>query len=169
MKVKKYLFVLGVIILNISSLNAQINQSINVLINPVINLTTVGNLLLDDFDSEFNIENGLISSAVIFTVKSNILWRASTEITSITSTPIETIAPLTPSNISWGVGDGSIAITLFTPFASTINVTTTIKIGQRGSGLVTGNTFTLQYKIKPGYLIAPSTYIINVTHTITAY
>lgn len=171
---KKYLLTLSLI--TVMSLMAQA-QNFSATINSVVNSTVTGTPTLAPFTTDAEIENGLVTAPVTFTVKSNRLWKMMTSITNIVGTPIgggpATItAPLQPLNISWGVinGNGG-TVTSFNPFANATTTSTTAveaKTGARGAPAVSGNTFTLQYKVVPGFDVDPGTYAVTVTNTISA-
>lgn len=153
------------------------SQTISAAINSSVNTVVTGTPTLAPFTTDTDIENGLITDPVSFAVKSNRLWKLTTSITNITGTPIvggpATItAPLQPQNISWGVINGAAGtVSSWTAFA---NATTTTadaveaKTGSRGGPSVSGNTFTLRYKIVPGFTVDPGTYAVNVTYTVSA-
>lgn len=170
---KKYLLTLSLI--TILSLVAQA-QNFSATINSVVNSTVTGTPTLAPFSTDAEIENGLVTAPVTFTVKSNRLWKMMTSISNIVGTPISggpaTItAPLQPANISWGVINGSGGtVTAFNLFSGTGTSTTPVeaKAGSRGAPAVSGNTFTLQYKVIPGFDVDPGTYAVTVTNTISA-
>jgi CheY-like chemotaxis protein len=170
-KIKRFTLTLSFIMLTVVFANAQV-QKINAVISSSVNTAVTGALTFGTFASQTDIETGLISDPVTFAVKSNRLWKVNTAITSITGTPIlggVMTTPLPPQNIAWGVIDGSAGtVSTFTPFGSTLNTATEIKTGDRGISSVTGNTFTLRYKIVPGSLADLGTYAVTATHTISA-
>ncbi|MGB4400659.1 MAG: hypothetical protein WBJ10_14900 [Daejeonella sp.] len=168
---KKCLLTLSLI--TIISFVAQA-QVINAAISSSVNATVTGTPDIAAFATDSDIENGLITAPVNFAVKSNRLWKLTTTITGIVGTPITggpgTIeAPLLPSNIAWGVINGADGTpSSFTTFSATVNTPTQAKTGTRGSALVSGNTFTLRYKVTPGFAVDPGTYAVSVTHTVSA-
>ncbi|MES2875070.1 MAG: hypothetical protein V4708_15190 [Bacteroidota bacterium] len=170
---KKCLLTLSLI--TVMSLMAQA-QNFSATINSVVNSTVTGTPTLAPFTTDAEIESGLVTAPVTFTVKSNRLWKMMTAITNIVGTPISggpaTInAPLQPLNISWGVINGSAGtVTAFNLFSGTGTSTTAVeaKTGNRGAPAVSGNTFTLQYKVIPGFEVDPGTYAVTVTNTISA-
>ena len=152
-------------------------QTITAAINSSVNSTVTGTPALAPFISDTDIENGLITDPVNFAVKSNRLWKLTTSITNIVGTPIaggpaSITAPLQPLNISWGVINGaSGTVTSWTPFANATTTTAAAieaKTGTRGAASVTGNTFTLRYKVVPGFTVDPGTYAVDVTYTVSA-
>ncbi len=171
---KKLLLTLSLI--TVMSLITQA-QTISAAISSSVNSTVTGTPTLAPFTTDSDIENGLITDAVNFAVKSNRLWKLTTSITNIVGTPISggpsTItAPLQPLNVSWGVINGAGGtVTSWTAFA---NATTTTaapveaKTGARGAASVSGNTFTLRYKVIPGFAVDPGTYAVDVTYTVSA-
>jgi hypothetical protein len=171
---KKLSFTLLILTVALANAQGTSTQNFSAAISSLVNVNVTGIPTIGAFSTSADIEAGLVSDPVDFAVKSNRLWTISTAITSITGTPISggptTIsAPLPPQNISWGVLNGSAqTISTFTPFGSTVNTATEIKTGARGAPAVTGNTFTLRYKVTPGYLVDPGSYAIVVTHTISA-
>ena len=157
------------------------SQTIVVALGPSItskvNYTAAGTPTLAPFNSVNDLENGLITDAVTFSIKSNRLWKLVTSITDIVGTSIAggaaTItAPLLPMNISWGVINGAGGtVTSWTAFANATNTTAAsidVKTGLRGAPVVSGNTFTLRYKVVPGFTVDPGTYAIDVTYTVSA-
>ena len=173
---KKYFITLSLITFICFVAHAQ-PTIISAAINSSVNSTVTGTPTLAAFTTDADIENGLVTDAVNFAVKSNRLWKLTTSITSIVGTPISggpaTItAPLQPLNVSWGVINGAGgAITAWTPFANaSISTAAAVeaKTGARGAATVSGNTFTLRYKVTPGFAVDPGTYAIDVTYTVSA-
>ena len=157
------------------------SQTIVVALGPSItskvNYTASGTPTLAPFNSVNDIENGLITDAVTFSIKSNRLWKLATSITNIVGTsigggPATITAPLQPLNISWGVINGAGGtVNSWTAFANTTNTTAAsieVKTGPRGAPAVSGNTFTLRYKVVPGFTVDPGTYAVDVTYTVSA-
>ena len=146
-------------------------------INSRVSCTVTGTPNLDPFTTDSDIENGLITNAVNFAIKSNRLWKLATSITNIVGTasaggPATITAPLQPLHISWGVVNGiDGTVTSWTAFTNaTIKTTASIeaKTGARGAPAVSGNTFTLRYKVVPGFAVDPGTYAVDVTYTVSA-
>ena len=157
------------------------SQTIVVALGPSIiskvNYTAAGTPTLAPFNSVNDLENGLITDAVTFSIKSNRLWKLATSITDIVGTSIaggaSTItAPLLPMNIFWGVINGADGtVTSWTAFANATNTTAAsiiVKTGPRGAPDVNGNTFTFRYKVVPGFTVDPGTYAVDVTYTVSA-
>ena len=149
---------------------------ISAAINSSVNSTVTGTPALAAFTTDNDIENGLVTDAVNFAVKSNRLWKLTTSITNIVGTsisggPATISAPLQPQNVSWGVINGAGgAVTAWTPFANaslTTAASVEAKTGARGASTVTGNTFTLRYKVTPGFAVDPGTYAVDVTYTVS--
>lgn len=152
-------------------------QTITAAISSSVNSTVTGTPTLAAFTTDTEIENGLITQPVNFAVKSNRLWKLTTSITNIVGTPItggpaSITAPLQPLNISWGVIDGSNGtVSSWTAFANASATTAAAveaKTGARGAPSVSGNTFTLRYKVVPGFTVDPGTYAVDVTYTVSA-
>ena len=172
---KKYFITLSLITFICFIVQAQ-PATISAAINSSVNSTVTGTPALAAFTTDNDIENGLVTDAVNFAVKSNRLWKLTTSITNIVGTPISggpsTItAPLQPLNVSWGVINGAGgAVTAWTPFANA-SITTAApveaKTGARGASTVSGNTFTLRYKVTPGFAVDPGTYAVDVTYTVS--
>lgn len=146
-------------------------------INSKVNFTVTGTPTLAPFTTDSEIENGQVTDAVNFAIKSNRLSKLTTSVSNIVSTPISggpaTITvPLQPLNISWGVINGAGGtVTSWTAFANaTITTTASVeaKTGSRGAPAVSGNTFTLRYKVIPGFSVDPGTYAVDVTYTVSA-
>lgn len=171
---KKCLLTLSLI--TILSLVAQA-QNFSATINSVVNSTVTGTPTLAPFSTDAEIETGLVTAPVTFAVKTNRAWKMMTSISGIVGTPLisggptSITAPLTTGNIEWGVinGDGG-TVGTFNPFGGTGTSTTPVeaKTGNRGAPAVTGNTFTLQYKVTPGFNVDPGTYAVTVVNTISA-
>lgn len=151
-------------------------QNFSATINSSVNATVTGTPTLGAFTTDAEITNGLVTNPVTFAVKSNRNWKLTTAITGIVGTAISggpaTIeAPLQPLNISWGVINGAATpATAFTAFAnSTISASVAVdaKTGTRGAPAVSGNTFTLQYKVIPGFDVDPGVYAVTVTNTVS--
>ena len=175
--IKKYLLTLSLITLTVMFASAQTTQTMSAAINSSVNSTVTGTPTLAAFTTEADIETGLITDPVTFEVKSNRLWKLTTSITNITGViisggPASITAPLQPLNISWGVVNGDAGtVSSFTAFANTTTTTAAdveVKTGARGAAAVTGNTFTLRFKVIPGFLVDPGTYTVDVTHTLSA-
>lgn len=171
---KKCLLTLSLI--TIISFVAQA-QTISAAISSSVNSTVTGTPVLAPFTTDTQIENGLITDPVNFAVKSNRLWKLTTSITNIAGTaiaggPATITAPLQPLNVSWGVIDGAGGtVTSWTAFANATATTAAAvqaKTGSRGAAGVTGNTFTLRYKVIPGFAVDPGTYAVDVTYTVSA-
>lgn len=171
---KKLILTLSLI--TVMGLMAQA-QNFSATINSVVNSTVTGTPTLAAFTTDAEIETGLVTAPVTFAVKSNRLWKMMTSISNIVGTPIgggpATItAPLQPLNISWGVINGSGgSVSAWNAFANATTTTTTAveaKTGTRGAPTVSGNTFTLQYKVIPGFDVDPGTYAVTVVNTISA-
>lgn len=171
---KKSLLTLSLILM--ASFYAS-SQTISAAISSSVNSVVTGTPTLAPFTTDTDIENGLITDPVSFAVKSNRLWKLTTSITNIVGTPIgggpATItAPLQPLNISWGTINGAAGtVTSWTAFANTTTTTAAAveaKTGARGAPGVSGNTFTLRYKVVPGYTVDPGTYAVDVTYTVSA-
>ena len=156
-------------------------QSVDAAVSASVNSTVSGTPELGAFSSETAIENGLITNPVLFVVKSNKVWKLATSISGITTatnadSPTTIDNPLQPLNVSWGVVDGEVngdnAVNTFTPFVNNADNTSAanvqVKQGLMGDGDTTGNTFTLQFKVTPGFLVDPGTYGITVVHTLSA-
>ncbi|WP_411275387.1 hypothetical protein [Daejeonella sp.] len=152
-------------------------QNFSATINSVVNSTVSGTPTLAAFTTDAEIEAGLVTAPVTFAVKSNRLWKLMTSISNVVGTaigggPATITAPLQPLNISWGVINGaSGTVTGWNPFANATPTTTTAveaKTGSRGAPAVSGNTFTLQYKVIPGFDVDPGTYAVTVVNTISA-
>lgn len=146
-------------------------------ISSQISFTVTGTPTLAPFTTESDIENGIISDAVNFAIKSNRLWKLTISITNIVGIPIaggpETItAPIHPLNVSWGVINGTGGtVTSWTVFANTTATTAApivAKTGARGAPAVSGNTFTLRYKMIPGFAVDPGNYALEVTYAVDA-
>lgn len=174
--IKKYLLTLSLIMVTVLSVSAQ-TQTVSAAISSSVNATVTGTPILAAFSTEADIEFGLITDAVSFAVKSNRLWKLTTSITGITSAvigggPAAIDFPLQPLNISWGVIDGAAGtVTSFTAFANATTTTAAdvqVKTGPRGAEVVGGNTFTLRFKVIPGFLVDPGTYGVTVVHTLSA-
>lgn len=153
------------------------SQTISAAINSSVNSTVTGTPTLAPFVTDSDIESGLVTDAVSFAVKSNRLWKLTTSITNIVGTaiaggPATITAPLQPQNISWGVVNGAAGtVTSWTAFANATTTTAAAveaKTGTRGAASVTGNTFTLRYKVVPGFAVDPGTYAVDVTYTVSA-
>lgn len=169
-------FLLTLTLLTVTTLFASA-QTISAAINSSVNSAVTGTPTLAAFTTDTDIENGLITDPVSFAVKSNRLWKLTTSITNITGVaigggPATITAPLQPQNISWGVIDGAAGtVTSFTAFANTTTTAAAAvqaKTGSRGAANVSGNTFTLRYKVIPGFAVDPGTYAVDVTYTVTA-
>lgn len=166
------------IVLMVYTVQAQsIIAALGTSINSKVNFTVTGTPTLAPFTTDSEIENGQITDAVNFAIKSNRLWKLTTSISNIGSTPISggpaTItAPLQPLNISWGVINGAGGtVTSWTAFANatiTTGASVEAKTGSRGAPAVSGNTFTLRYKVIPGFSVDPGTYAVDVTYTVSA-
>ena len=150
--------------------------TISAAINSSVNSTVTGTPTLAAFTTDADIENGLVTDAVNFAVKSNRLWKLTTSITNIVGTsisggPATISAPLQPQNVSWGVINGAGgAVTAWTPFANaslTTAASVEAKTGARGAASVAGNTFTLRFKVIPGFTVDPGTYAVDVTYTVS--
>ncbi len=142
-----------------------------------VNSTVTGTPTLAPFNTSNEIENGLISDAVNFAIKSNRLWSLATSISNIVGTsmaagPSIITAPLQPQHISWGVVDGvGGTVTSWTAFinaTTTTAISTEAKSGMRGAPAVNGNTFTLRFKVIPGFTVDPGVYAVDVTYTVSA-
>ncbi len=145
-------------------------------INSRLSSTVTGTPILGPFKTDSDIENGLITDAVNFAIKSNRLWKLATSISNIVGTantggPATITAPLQPLHISWGVINGvGGTVTSWTAFTNaTIKTTASIEAntGARGAPAVSGNTFTLRYKVVPGFAVDPGTYAVDVTYTVS--
>lgn len=151
-------------------------QTMSAAINASVNSVVTGAPTLAAFTTEADIETGLITDPVSFAVKSNVLWKLTTSITGVAGVaiaggPTVITAPLQPLNISWGVIDGAAGtVSSFTAFANATPTTAAavqVKTGPRGAPAVTGNTFTLRFKVIPGFLVDPGTYTVTVVHTLS--
>lgn len=171
---KKYLLTLSLITVLGFAASAQ---TISAAISSSVNSAVTGTPTLAPFTTDTDIENGLITAPVSFAVKSNRLWKLTTSITNIVGTaiaggPAVITAPLQPLNISWGVIDGAAGtVTSWTAFANATATTAAAvqaKTGSRGAAAVSGNTFTLRYKVIPGFTVDPGTYAVDVTYTVSA-
>lgn len=171
---KKYLLTLSLI--TVTTLFASA-QTISAAISSSVNSVVTGTPTLAAFTTDTDIESGLITDPVSFAVKSNRLWKLTTSITNITGVaigggPATINAPLQPLNISWGVINGAAGtVTAFTAFANATTTTAAAveaKTGSRGGSAVSGNTFTLRYKVIPGFTVDPGTYAVDVTYTVSA-
>ncbi len=152
-------------------------QTISAAISSSVNSAVTGTPTLAAFATDSDIENGLVTAPVNFVVKSNRLWKLTTSITNIVGTPIAggpaaITAPLQPLNISWGVANGAgVEVSSWNQFANATTTTAAAveaKTGVRGAAAVTGNTFTLRYKVIPGFTVDPGTYAVDVTYTVSA-
>lgn len=178
MKVNK-IFTIAILTIGVTiSANAQVTgttENVSASISASVNAVVSGTPTLAAFTTQTQLEQGVISNQVSFEVSSNKLWSVTTSITDIafTSTgdsPGTPLAPMTPANIAWGTENGTTTNSSFTTFVSTTSTTSAaleIKTGAMGDESISGNTFNLQYKVTPGYLIDPGSYAIAVTHTIT--
>lgn len=146
-------------------------------VNSQVSFTVTGTPTLAPFTTDSDIENGIISDGVNFAVKSNRLWKLTISVTNIVGAPIAdgpaTItAPVQPVNVSWGVINGTGGtVTSWTVFANATTTTTApivAKTGTRGTPAVSGNTFTLRYKMIPGFAVDPGTYAVDVTYSVDA-
>ena len=174
----KHFLTLSILIVIGHNASAQnIIASIGPSVNSRVNFTATGTPILGPFATDNDLENGLITNAVNFAVKSNRLWKLATSISNIVGTPnsgrpATITAPLQPLNIFWGViNDADGTVTSWTAFANaTIKTSASIvaKTGPRGAPAVSGNTFTLRYKVIPGFTVDPGTYAVDVTYTVSA-
>jgi len=172
----KNLLLTILLLTSLSTIGQTVNATMNVAINSIVTSTTTGSPNIAPFVTESDIENGLITDPISFAVKSNRLWKLTTSITNITASPITggptaITAPLQPSNILWGVVNGSNGtVTLFTPFVNTTSTSAgpvEAKTGVRGNPSTTGNTFTLRYKVIPTFTVDPANYVVEVTYTLS--
>lgn len=150
-------------------------QTVNASIKPVLVLTAGAAPTLAPFETALNLENGIESSAVAFTVKTNQQWKFYTAITSITPSqitngPTSWSNPLAPANIAWGTTttNGSVSSSDYHPF-TTLTTAEEVKSGVKGGPAVAGNSFDLKFKITPGYTVDPAAYAVVVTYTVSNY
>lgn len=171
---KKLLLTLSLI--TVMSLMAQA-QNFTASISSVVNSAQSGTAILAPFTTDAHLEFGLVTDPVTFTVKTNRTWKMMTSISNIAGVaigggPASIIAPLQPLNISWGVINGAAgtvsAWNIFANATTTSTAAVQAKTGPRGAPAVEGNTFTLQYKVIPGFEVDPGTYTVTVVNTISA-
>lgn len=134
---------------------------------------TTGAITIAPFLTQFELEGGLETSNVRFTIKSNKDWKLATEIGTITSTPLAggagpaTItSPLTYNHIKYytTAADNEIYSNM-TPFPGPV---VHVKTGFQGNDQKTGNTFNLKFKIIPGFEVDPASYTVPLIYTLSA-
>lgn len=174
---KSLIFLLS-ILLFATVANAQqgnfINKSGGSNIQGSMNLTvTSGAITIAPFLTQFEIEAGLETSAVRFTIKSNKDWKLATEIGTITSNPLaggagpaSITSPLTFNHIKYytTASDNEVYSNMNSFPGSMVHV----KTGVKGNSQKAGNTFNLKFKIIPGFEVDPATYTIPLIYTISA-
>lgn len=151
-----------------------INKSGSSNISGSMNLTiTSGAITIAPFVTQLEIETGLETSVVRFTIKSNKDWKLATEIGAITSNPLSGGAG--PSAITSPLNYNHIKYyTTFTDNEVYSNMSSfpspiaNIKTGAKGNSQKTGNTFKLKFKIIPGFEVDPATYTIPIIYTLSA-
>lgn len=155
--------------------NRTINQTIysnlyETIISPTLVITSSSTLTLPSFASTTDLENGLESSVINIVVESNVDWKLTTEIGSITFTtnadsPAQITSPLTFVNFELATTDAN-NLTFGAYKTYGINFSDT-KVGILGDGAVSGNTFNLKLRITPGYEVDPANYTVPFMMTIT--
>lgn len=134
---------------------------------------TSGAITIAPFITQFDLEGGLETSTVHFTIKSNKDWKLATEIGTITSNPLAggggpaTItSPLTYNHIKYytTASDNEIYSNM-TSFPGSVAY---VKTGNKGNSQKIGNTFNLKFKIIPGFEVDPAAYTIPLIYTLSA-
>jgi hypothetical protein len=171
LNMKKLILTLSITISSVLLASAQ--HSVSAAISSSVNSTVTGTPTIDGFSTAADLENGKISSAATFAVKSNRPWKLTTTITTIGAVaiaggPTTITAPLLPGNVSVGIAaTANDDPTTWLTF-ETLNTGVEPTSGGRGAATVGNNTFSLKYKIIPGFTVDPGTYAVNVTYTVTA-
>lgn len=161
-----------------TSANAQqgnfINRSGSSNIPGSMNLAvTTGAITIAPFVSQSEIEMGLETTNVRFTIKSNKDWKLATEIGTITANPLSggagpaaITSPLTYNHIKYYTSSADNEIySNMNSFPGTI---VHVKTGLKGNIQKAGNTFNLKFKIIPGFEVDPATYTIPLIYTLSA-
>ena len=174
----KSLIILLSILLSVTVANAQqgnlINRSSSSNIMGSMSLTvTTGAITIAPFLTQIEIEGGLETSNVRFTIKSNKDWKLATEVGTITSNPLSggagpavITSPLTHNHIKYySTGSDNEIYSNMNSFTSQI---VNVKTGTKGNSQKTGNTFNLKFKIIPGFEVDPATYTIPLVYTLSA-
>ncbi len=134
---------------------------------------TTGAITIAPFITQSELEGGLETSTVRFTIKSNKDWKLATEIGTITSNPLaggagpaSITSPLTYNHIKYytTAADNEIYSSM-TPFPGPV---VHVKTGFQGNIQKAGNTFNLKFKIIPGFEVDPATYVIPLIYTLSA-
>lgn len=134
---------------------------------------TSGAITIAPFITQFDLEGGLETSAVRFTIKSNKDWKLATEIGAITSNPLaggagpaSITSPLTYNHFRFytTAADNEIYSNM-TAFPGAIAY---VKTGFKGNIQKSGNTFNLKFKIIPGFEVDPASYTIPLIYTLSA-
>ncbi len=139
-----------------------------------MNLTvTTGAITIAPFLTQIEIESGLETSNVRFTIKSNKDWKLATEIGTITSNPLAggagpaTItSPLTYNHIKYYTTTTDNEV--YSNMNSFPSPMVHVKTGLKGNIQKAGNTFNLKFKIIPGFEVDPATYTIPLIYTLSA-
>lgn len=151
-----------------------INKSGSSNIPGSMNLTiTTGAITIAPFITQSEIETGLETSTVRFTIKSNKDWKLATEIGTITANPLAggagpaaITSPLTYNHIKYYTTPADNEI--YSNMSSFPGPIANIKTGVKGNIQKIGNTFNLKFKIIPGFEVDPATYTIPIIYTLSA-
>ncbi len=134
---------------------------------------TSGAITIAPFITQFDLEGGLETSTVRFTIKSNKDWKLATEIGTITSNPlsggagpVSITSPLTYNHIKYyTTAEDNQIYSNMTSFPGPVAY---VKTGFKGNVQKAGNTFNLKFKIIPGFEVDPATYTVPLIYTLSA-
>lgn len=134
---------------------------------------TTGSITIAPFLTQNEIEGGLETSNVRFTIKSNKDWKLATEVGTITANPLPggagpavITSPLTFNHIKYYTtpSDNEVYSNMISFPSQVVHV----KTGTKGNSQKTGNTFNLKFKIIPGFGVDPAIYTIPLVYTLSA-
>ena len=141
-------------------------QTATIILDQVLDIAiTTDGMTAFTFNTVEEYDNGITqASATTFEVNASVPWQihfsADADAFAVTSGTSGTEMPL--SIFSIGKNGGSLQTLTNTTSENPLN------LGARGSDLLSGNTFQVDYKANPGYDYDPATYEVGVTYTISA-